>query len=99
MRNTGMICQMRGEAGEEGIFKVGLAKSVVSMKFRAICPARMAGPERARPASRLLKNSAEPPLRPESANRKAARKGVSSERPSPSELTPRKHFLAQPEGQ
>ena len=49
--------------------------------------------------NRLLKNSAEPPLRPESAIRKAARKGVSSERLSPSELTPRKRFLAQPEGQ
>src|SRR5579872_6266838 len=50
-------------------------------------------------SSRLLKNSAEPPLRLESAIRKAARKGVSSERLSPSELTPRKRFLAQPEGQ
>jgi hypothetical protein len=78
---------------------------------------------------RLLKNSAEPPLRIESAIRKAARKGdearqredgeaegqvpkgcprrvprgqprsQSSERLSPSELTPRKRFLAQPEGQ
>src|SRR5579872_5298292 len=50
-------------------------------------------------SSRLLKNSAEPPLRLESAIRKAARQGVSSERLSPSELTPRKRFLAQPEGQ
>jgi hypothetical protein len=49
--------------------------------------------------SRLLKNYAEPPLRSESAVRKTARKGVSSPRLSPSELTPRKRFLAQPEGQ
>src|SRR5579862_9507790 len=70
-----------------------------AMAVAALARSKSAMSAKATFISRLLKNYTEPPLRSESAVRKAARKGVSSERLSPSELTPRKRFLAQPVGQ